>query len=57
MKAAHHRNSFARAAHAVESALLAVVLRHYGLELRQEERDDAPGASRPEHSAQTPGLH
>jgi hypothetical protein len=42
MNAGHQPNPFARAARTVESALLAIVIRHYGLELREKERDDAP---------------
>jgi hypothetical protein len=40
MNAGRQPNPFAHAAHIVESALLAIVIRHYGLELRQKERDD-----------------
>jgi hypothetical protein len=36
MDATHQPNSFVHAANAVKSALVAIVLRHYGLELRQE---------------------
>ena len=54
MKVVYQRNSFAHAAHTVESALLAMVLRHYGFELRQDGPDDAPKASRHERSGQTP---
>jgi hypothetical protein len=50
MNAGRQRNPFAHAAQTVESALLAVVIRHYGLELRGKERDDAPRASQPEGS-------
>jgi hypothetical protein len=50
MNSGRQRNAFAHAAHTVESALLAIVIRHYGLELRETERDDAPRASRPERS-------
>jgi hypothetical protein len=42
MNAGNQPNSFTRAAHTVESALLAIVVRHYGLELRQKDRDDTP---------------
>jgi hypothetical protein len=51
MDPTHEPNSFEHAADTVKSALLAIVLRHYGLELRQE-RDDALTASRPERLRQ-----
>jgi hypothetical protein len=51
MDPTHTLNSFAHTADTVKSTLLAIVLRHYGLELRQEPatiarntRDPAPGA-------------
>jgi hypothetical protein len=34
MDPTHQPNSFAHTAHTAKSALLAIVLRHYGLELR-----------------------
>jgi hypothetical protein len=36
MDPAHHPNLVAHAAETVKSAVVAIVLRHYGLELRQE---------------------
>ena len=44
MDPTHEPNSFAHAADTVKSALLAIVLRHYGLELR-ERLDPSPGTA------------
>jgi hypothetical protein len=43
MDPTHEPNSFAHVAVTVKSALLAIVLRHYGLELRQEPATPAEG--------------
>lgn len=55
MHPTHDLSSFAHAAHTVKTALLAIVLRHYGLELRRAPATIAPDRreARPKASAPT----